>query len=82
MRAPAFPGQGISVSSSNPKKTAEEKKKQFEEEQIQYQKQEAEAMQHESIKSTVRSAIIIFISLTVFFFHWRIAKKVSGKNNV
>lgn len=82
MRAQGFPGQEISASSSNPKKTTKEKKKQFEDEQKQYQEQEAKAMRLESIKSSVRSIIIIFIAVTVFFFHWRIAKKVSGENNV
>lgn len=85
MGAPTFPGQGLSVSSGSGKVSAEsieEKNKRLEEDQKRYEEREKEWVRLDSIKSAVRSVIVMLITSLVFFFHWRIAKKVRGENDV
>jgi len=61
-------------------KTNAEKNKNLEMGQNRLEKLQSERAQSESIKSMVRSIIIIFIALLVFIFHWRIAKEARNSS--
>jgi len=80
--APAIPVQLRSDFSINKNvKQGEEKSINLVEKQKRFQSVQDEYIKSESIKSIIRSAIIILIASLVFTFHWRLAKQVRQSKN-